>query len=227
MILVFTERSWVSGPGGPRAPDDRSERNRRPARCLTLTPRDLSGPPWRDGMDHFRQHTGRSDFPHQRGEHKCAVARRAVAGTDVQQRFTSPLECGPEPPSLRGFGPVVQGDPELIEWDPANTTARPRPDPPGESRLVAFSGWLPRGRVGRHRGGTGRLCARSLRTAGGRVLLFGHGHFFRVLARAAGLPPQTASSFFQSTPRLAFWAMNIPETNPSFALWNDDRHVAL
>jgi probable phosphoglycerate mutase len=70
-----------------------------------------------------------------------------------------------------------------------------------------------------------RVIAR-LRSAGGRVLLFGHGHFFRVLAaRWLGLPPADGQLFFLSTASLSLLGYEHSRDEPVVRLWNDDRHV--
>ena len=70
-----------------------------------------------------------------------------------------------------------------------------------------------------------RVIART-RPIDGRVLLVGHGHFFRVLgARWLGLPPSDGRLFFLSTASLSVLGYEHSRDEPVVRLWNDDRHV--
>jgi broad specificity phosphatase PhoE len=60
----------------------------------------------------------------------------------------------------------------------------------------------------------------------GRILVFGHGHFFRVLAaRWVGLPPGDASRFVLGTAALSILGYEHGPEDPAIRLWNDDRHA--
>ena len=60
----------------------------------------------------------------------------------------------------------------------------------------------------------------------GQVLLFGHGHFFRIVtARWLGLPPSAGRLFFLSTASLGQLGYEHSRDEPVIRLWNDDRHV--
>ena len=70
-----------------------------------------------------------------------------------------------------------------------------------------------------------RVIAR-LRGLDGRVLLFGHSHFFRVLAaRWLGLIPADGRLYFMSTASLSILGYEHSLDEPVIRLWNDDRHV--
>ena len=71
----------------------------------------------------------------------------------------------------------------------------------------------------------GRVIAH-LKGIDGRILLFGHGHFFRVLAaRWIGLPAEDASHLLMSTASLSILSYEHTKDDPALRLWNDDRHV--
>ena len=122
--------------------------------------------------------------------------------------FVSPLRRARQTCLLAGFAERAVTVAELTEWDYGDyeglTTDR---DPPASPRLVAVPRRLPGRRVGR--GGrcpADRVIAR-LRSMPGHVLLFGHGHFFRVLAaRWVGLPPGDGVASCSARRRSASWA---------------------
>ena len=65
-----------------------------------------------------------------------------------------------------------------------------------------------------------------LRGVDGRVLLFSHGHFCRVLAaRWLGLPAGDARHFLLGTASLSVLSYEHNPDEPAIKLWNDIRHV--
>jgi broad specificity phosphatase PhoE len=174
------------------------------------------------------QHTGRSDIPlTPRGEKNARSLGDRLRGMDVTVVLTSSLERARRTAEIAGFGGVVQPDPELMEWDygdyDGKTTAEIRkvnPDwslfrdgcPGGES-LTAVAARAD------------RVTAR-LRDLRGRVLLFGHGHFFRILsARWVGLPADDGRLLYLGTAALSILGYEHSANEPVIRLWNDDRHV--
>ena len=70
-----------------------------------------------------------------------------------------------------------------------------------------------------------RVIAR-LRADGGRILVFGHGHFSRVLAaRWMGLTPEDARHLLLSTASLSIVGYEHTLDDPAILLWNDDHHA--
>lgn len=175
-----------------------------------------------------RQHTGRSDIPlTPRGERNAQALGQRLHGTTFAAVFTSSLERARRTAELAGFGSIAQADPDLVEWDYGQydglTTAeihRINPDwslfrdgcPGGESVAAVSTR-------------ADRVAAR-LRRLSGRVLLFGHGHFFRVLAaRWVGLPAADGRLFYLGTASLSILGYEHSRDEPVTCLWNDDRHV--
>ena len=65
-----------------------------------------------------------------------------------------------------------------------------------------------------------------LRSKGGRLLLFGHGHFSRVLAaRWMGMAIESTGHFVLSTASLSIVGYEHTLSNPAILLWNDDHHL--
>jgi broad specificity phosphatase PhoE len=174
------------------------------------------------------QHTGRTDIPlTDRGERNAQSLGHRLRGMSFDQVLVSPMERAKRTCELAGFGQQAEVDPELLEWDYGRyeglTTAeirKERPDwdlfrdgcPGGES--VAAVGQRADGVIAR------------LRTIEGRTILFGHSHFFRVLAaRWLGLPPSDGRLLLLSTASLSILGYEHARDEPVIRLWNDDRHV--
>jgi probable phosphoglycerate mutase len=176
-----------------------------------------------------RQHTGRTDLPlTARGENNAHGLRERLCGQAFDRVFVSPLLRARRTCELAGFSDRAVSVADLIEWDygsyegrRTDEIRRERPDwhlfrdgcPGGES--VADVGAR-----------ADRVIAR-LRSMPGHVLLFGHSHFFRVMAaRWLGLPPGQANCFVLGTAALSVLGYEHGLDNPAILLWNDDRHAA-
>jgi probable phosphoglycerate mutase len=151
------------------------------------------------------QHTGLSDIPlTERGERNARNMGDRLRGMTFTKVLASALQRARRTALLAGFGDLAAIAPDLREWDYGRydglTTAeihKTRPDwslfrdgcPDGES-VAAI--WARADRV-----------IAKLRAIDGRLLLFGHGHFFRVLAaRWLGLAAGDRRLFFLSTAAL-------------------------
>jgi broad specificity phosphatase PhoE len=175
-----------------------------------------------------RQHTGRSDIPlTPRGERNARSLGERLKGMTFNKVLTSTLKRAVRTAELAGFGNVALGDPELMEWDYGRydglTTAEIRKDNPD---WTLFRDGCPGG------DSVATVGARADRVIGrlhgfhGRVLLFGHGHFFRVLAAGwLKLPPADGRLFYLSTASLSVLGYEHSVDEPVVRLWNDDRHV--
>jgi probable phosphoglycerate mutase len=138
-----------------------------------------------------KKHTGRTDVPlTAEGE----ADARALAPPLAQHRFaavfTSPLERARRTAALAGFPDAVV-DPELVELDYGDYEGRTseeiraeRPD------WVLWRDGTPGGESIQAAGQRADRVIARIAAVGGDVLLFGHGHFSRVLgARLVGLTP--------------------------------------
>ena len=175
------------------------------------------------------QHTGRSDIPlTERGE-RNAQPGRAAARDELQQGSDEPVSYGARRTAeLAGFGDVAEVDPDLMEWDYGRLRRQDDGrDSQGESGLVALPRRLSRRRVGRGGGAHGLIASIArLRPRMTAILLFGHGHFFRVLAaRWLGLPAADGRLSILSTASLSVLGYEHSREEPVIRLWNDDRHV--
>ncbi len=174
------------------------------------------------------QHTGRSDIPlTKRGELNALSLGERLQGTTFSKVLVSPLERARRTAELAGFGAVGEAVPDLMEWDYGRydglTTEEIRRELPGWS---LFRDGCPGGEsVEAVEVRADRVVSR-LRTLDGRVLLVGHGHFFRVLAtRWLGLPASDGRLFYLSTASLSVLGYEHSRDEPAVRLWNDVRHV--
>jgi probable phosphoglycerate mutase len=174
------------------------------------------------------QHTGRSDIPlTERGERNALALGERLRGTTFTKVFVSPLKRAWRTAELAGFDSIGEVDPDLVEWDygpyDGLRTDEIRQRRPGWS---LFRDGCPGGESVADVGARAdRLTAR-LRPLRGRILLFGHAHFFRVLgARWLGLPASAGSVFFLGTASLSILGYEHSTSEPAVRLWNDDRHV--
>jgi broad specificity phosphatase PhoE len=174
------------------------------------------------------QHTGDTDIPLTgRGERNARRLGERLEGLTFARVLTSPLQRAVRTSELAGFAGRAEPDPDLKEWDygeyEGRTTAEIRKERPG---WFLFRDGCPGGESVEAVGARADRVIARLRAIDGRVLLFGHGHFFRVLAsRWLGLPPGDGRLFVLSTAALSILGYEHNRDEPGLRLWNDDRHV--
>jgi broad specificity phosphatase PhoE len=174
------------------------------------------------------QHTGRTDIPlTERGERNARSLGQRLRGTTFDKVLTSSLVRATRTAELAGFGSVSLADPNLMEWDygryEGKTTAEIRKE---NSNWSLFRDGCPDGESVATVGARADRVIARLRGLDGRVLLFGHSHFFRVLAaRWLGLIPADGRLYFLSTASLSILGYEHSLDEPVIRLWNDDRHV--
>jgi probable phosphoglycerate mutase len=174
------------------------------------------------------RHTGRTDLPlTERGERNAATLRDRLRGLAFTRVLVSPLKRALQTCELAGFADVAETVPDLSEWDygayEGRRTAEVRVERPG---WYMFRDGCPGGESADVVGTRADRVIARLREAGGRTLLFGHGHFFRVLAaRWIGLPPGAACHLMLNTASLSILSYEHTLDDPAVRLWNDDRHV--
>jgi broad specificity phosphatase PhoE len=174
------------------------------------------------------QHTGRSDIPlTERGERNARALGERLRGMVFARVLVSPLQRATRTAELAGFGSVAEIDPDLAEWDYGRydglTSAEIHQERPGWS---LFRDGCPDGESVEAVGARADRVGARLRAMDGRVILFGHGHFFRVVtARWLSLPPSAGRLLFLSTASLSQLGYEHSRDEPVIRLWNDDRHV--
>ncbi len=148
------------------------------------------------------QHTGRTDIPlTEVGLAQASGIARRLNGKLFSQVLTSPLQRAAQTCRLAGFGEVAQLEPNLMEWNYGEleglTSNQIQQQVPGWS---VWSNPVPGGEtIDKVAARAGAVLAR-VRTAGGDVALFSHGHLLRVLiATWLGLPPEDGRMFALAT----------------------------
>jgi broad specificity phosphatase PhoE len=144
------------------------------------------------------RHTSRTDLPLTgAGERQARELRSALAGRAYALVLSSPLVRARHTAELAGFGAAELID-DLCELEygeyEGRTTPEIQQDVPGWS---VWTGLLPGGETLDQAAVRADRVIERLRSAAataGAVLVFGHGHFLRILAaRWCGLPPQTGA----------------------------------
>lgn len=147
-------------------------------------------------------HTSRTDIPlTERGRERAIAMRDYLHERDFALVLTSPLQRAQDTCRITGYADVAQMDENLREWDygeyEGQTTADIRKKIPG------WSIWESNPKDGESLSEVAaraqEVIARAL-GAGGRVALFSHAHFLRILAASwIGLGPQAGSLFALGT----------------------------
>lgn len=174
------------------------------------------------------QHTGLSDIPlTPRGEQNARQLGRRLRGLTFARVFTSPLSRARSTCELAGFGERAEIDADLVEWDYGDyeglRTINIRLERP---EWQIFRDGCPHGEsFAALTGRADRVLAR-LRAIDDNVLVFGHGHFSRMLAaRWLGLRVEDARWFMLSAASLSALGYEHTRGEPAIRLWNDDQHL--
>jgi broad specificity phosphatase PhoE len=174
------------------------------------------------------RHTSTTDLPLTaagREQGRRLAARLAALGApDFALVLSSPLQRARETCELAGLGARMELEPDLVEWNYGRyeglTSDAIEAAAPGWS---LFTDGAPGGESPEQIGARAdRLLARLLPVAraGGRVVVFAHGHVLRVLgARWIGLPPAGAARLLLDTTTLS--VLGFYRGTPAIQRWND------
>jgi broad specificity phosphatase PhoE len=168
------------------------------------------------------RHTSHTDVPlTERGRERAADLRTRLTGSTFDAVLTSPLGRARETCALAGFADQAEIDEDLHEWDYGSgeglTTAEIRQVLPG---WTVWTHDLPRSEsVADVSDRADRVIARA-RAAGGRTIVFSHGHFSRVLgARWIDLPAADGARLRLDT--AAVCVLGWERDCPVLVRWND------
>jgi probable phosphoglycerate mutase len=170
------------------------------------------------------RHTGRTEIPlSDVGERKARLLAGRLAPVQFSRVFVSPRQRAQRTCELAGLGAAAETDPDLVEWDYGDYEGLRSPeilnDRPGWN---LFRDGCPNGESpAQVAARADRLLAR-VRSLEGRVALFSHGHFSRVLAvRWVGLPAGDGEFLLFDTASLGI--LSCEHQNPSSPVigsWN-------
>jgi broad specificity phosphatase PhoE len=168
--------------------------------------------------------TGNVDLPlTPRGEAEASRIERRLRGIGFHHVLVSPKVRARRTAELAGLAARAEIDDELVEWDYGRYQGRRldevHVERPGWS---LFRDGCPEGEsVDQIAARADRVVAR-LRAMGGRIALFGHGHFFRALAaRWLGAPVGCGARLLLSTGALGVLGYEHGIDSPALVLWNE------
>ena len=138
--------------------------------------------------------------------------------------LASPLRRALDTCGLAGYGDLVEVREDLAEWDygayEGRTTVDIRAERPGWTLWIDG---VPAGETTEQVGERADRIVSELRTAGGDVAVFAHGHVLRVLAaRWVGLPPVEGRALALST--AAICVLGFERETPVIVRWNEETH---
>lgn len=148
------------------------------------------------------RHTSRSDVPlTARGQQSAQAIGQYLAGRQFSLVLTSPRQRAQETCRIAGYSMRAVVDENLTEWDygdyEGRTTAEIR------SKQVGWTIWnssVPGGESIERVAERARSVIERAEAAGGKVALFSHAHFLRILAAIwIGLPARCGSLFALGT----------------------------
>ncbi len=174
------------------------------------------------------QHTGLTDIPlTARGERNAVSLGERLTGHTFTQVLTSPLIRASQTCALAGFGDRAEVMPDLVEWNYGDYEGLKTVDIRKENPTwFLFDDGCPGGESVETVGARADRVIAHLRGINGRVLVFSHGHFCRVLAaRWLKLPTGDGRMFLLGTAALSILGYEHNPDEPVIRLWNDNRHV--
>lgn len=168
------------------------------------------------------KHTGKADVPlTETGKKQALLLRKRLQGVSFEAVLTSPRKRAVD--TCEGLG--ASPEPLLAEWDYGDfeglTTVQILATHPDWD---LFTQGTPGGESPEQIGKRADQLLQKLAPYRGKIALFSHGHFLRVLAaRYLGLPVHDARLFLLSVSSLSI--LGHERATPAIALWNDTHHL--
>jgi len=167
------------------------------------------------------QHTGLTDMAlTEKGSEAARALAPLLAGFDCSLVLSSPLQRASATCQLAGLGKPMQLEPDLVEWNYGDyegmTSKQIEEISPG---WLVFNDGCPGGESPEEVGERVDRVIHRVRTHGGTVALFAHGHVFRVfVARWLGLAPKDGAHFLLDTSTLNI--LSYYKGVPAVRCWN-------
>jgi probable phosphoglycerate mutase len=167
------------------------------------------------------QHTGSTDIPlTENGRNVARLLKPVLAKESFARVMTSPLQRARETCELAGLGGRAEIERDLMEWNYGEyeglTPKQIQAKAPG---WMIFSDGCPGGESPEQVGERADRVIASIRAVEGNVVLFAHGHIFRVFAaRWLGLPAAAGGHFLLDTATLNI--LSYYRDIPAVKRWN-------
>ncbi len=167
------------------------------------------------------QHTGVTDLAlTENGERMATQLAPALAGECFARVLTSPLTRARRTCELAGLGDRAEIDRDLVEWNYGEYEGlTPKDIKVKAPDWLIFRDGCPGGESPEQVGARADRVIAKVRSAGGSVALFAHGHIFRVVvARWLGLPTLAGCHFQLGTATLS--VLGYYRGIPAVKRWN-------
>lgn len=179
------------------------------------------------------QHTGRSDIPlTAQGEEQARAAARALSGQTFGLVLSSPLTRAVRTAEIAGFGPQVQLDSNLAEWDYGSYEGLTTPEisaQVGRPWSLWMDGVPDDGESAQAVASRAHAVLQRIQSVldqNADVLVVSHGHFLRVLAATwLGLAPSAGQLFGLDTASVS--ALGYEHAQRVIRLWNRTPYTEL
>jgi broad specificity phosphatase PhoE len=170
------------------------------------------------------RYTGRTDIPlTPRGEDAARKVGQRIRNILFTHVLTSPLQRARQTCELAGLATPAEIEPDLTEWDNGDDEGHLRADVIGSRPgWDLFRDGAPHGESAAQVSTRADRLISHLRALDGKVALFSHGHFGRVLgARWIGLSVEQAQHLLFDTAALSVLGYEHDRTDlPAILLWN-------
>jgi len=173
-------------------------------------------------------HTSRTDIPlTEQGKERAVTLKPYLARQEFSLVLTSPRQRAQETCKLAGMGDHAQVDANLAEWDygvyEGRTTPEIRKEHPGWS---VWKDAMTEGESLPQVAGRAEDVIARAKATGGKVLIFSHAHFLRILAACwMELPASSGKSLALSTGSLSI--LGYERETPVLKLWNRSFETSL
>jgi|SRR6187402_159910 len=173
-------------------------------------------------------HTSKTDIPlTEQGKERAVTLKPYLARQEFSLVLTSPRQRAQETCKLAGMGDRAQVDENLAEWDygvyEGRTTPEIRKEHPGWS---VWTDAIPEGESLPQVAARAEHVIARAKATGGKVLVFSHAHFLRILTACwMELPASSGKSLALTTGSLSI--LGYERETPVLKLWNRSFETSL